>query len=65
MQTILNSFSSLDKDDGAGIQFILRPADPSWRKSASEYAQSKREGKSTKKFTMGKGLYDLSGIYCY
>ena len=27
MQTILNSFSSLDKEDGAGIQFLLRPAD--------------------------------------
>ena len=59
MQTILNSFSSLDKEDGAGIQFLLRPADSSWRKSASEYAQSKREGKSPKKFTIGKGLYDL------
>ena len=59
MQTILNSFSSLNKDDGAGIQFLLRPANSSWRKTASEFANSKREGKSTKKFTIGKGLYDL------
>jgi hypothetical protein len=59
MQTILNSFSSLGKEDGAGIQFLLRPADSSWRKNASDYAQSKREGKSSKKFTIGKGLYEL------
>jgi len=60
MQTILNSFSSLDKDDGAGIQFLLRPADTSWRKTASEYANSKRKGTSpSKKSAFGKALYDL------
>ena len=59
MQTILNSFSSLDKDDGAGIQFLLRPANPSWRKVASEYANSKRKGTSSKKSAFGKALFDL------
>ncbi|HEY5268245.1 MAG TPA: DUF87 domain-containing protein [Candidatus Saccharimonadales bacterium] len=56
MQTILNSFSSLNKEDGAGIQFLLRPADTSWRKVASEYANSKRKGKAGKKSTLAMGL---------
>jgi hypothetical protein len=59
MQTILNSFSSLDKADGAGIQFLIRPANPSWRKTASEYANSKRKGTSSKKLSFGKSLYEL------
>ena len=56
MQTILNSFSSLDKEDGAGIQFLLRPAGTSWRKTASEYANSKRRGKENKKTALGLAL---------
>jgi hypothetical protein len=48
MQTILNSLSSLEKEDGAGIQFLIRPADAGWRKIASEFANSKRKGKSAK-----------------
>jgi hypothetical protein len=59
MQTILNSFSSLDKDDGAGIQFLIRPANSSWRKTASDFANAKRKGISTKKSAFGKALFDL------
>jgi len=44
MQALLNALSTLDKDDGAGIQFLMRPADGSWRKSASGVASSKRKG---------------------
>ncbi len=56
MQTILNSFSSLDKEDGAGIQFLLRPANTSWRKTASDYANSKRKGGEKKKTALGVTL---------
>lgn len=49
MQSLLNSLSTLDKEDGAGIQILLRPADPSWRKTASSIASHKRKGKSSKK----------------
>jgi len=45
MQTLLNSLSSLDKEDGAGIQILMRPANPGWRKAASAIASSKRKGK--------------------
>ncbi|HLC91513.1 MAG TPA: type IV secretory system conjugative DNA transfer family protein, partial [Candidatus Saccharimonadales bacterium] len=49
MQSILNALSTLEKDDGAGIQIMLRPADSSWRKSAHEIASKKRKGHSEKK----------------
>lgn len=51
MQSLLNAFSNLTKEDGAGIQFLLRPADSSWRKHAHQRAAAKRTGK-----TKAKGL---------
>ena len=44
MQSVLNSLSTLDKEDGAGIQILLRPANPSWRKKASSHASTLRKG---------------------
>jgi len=44
LQSILNALSSLDSDDGAGIQILFRPADSSWRKEASQHASKKRKG---------------------
>lgn len=49
IQSLLNALSELDKEDGAGIQILLRPADPSWRKRASEEASKKRKGNGGKK----------------
>lgn len=49
MQSLLSSLSMLDKDDGAGIQILLRPADPSWMKRAQGIASKKRKGKEGKK----------------
>lgn len=49
MQSLLNALSTLDKDDGVGIQFLLRPANPAWRKNASLLAGKKRKGKESKK----------------
>ncbi|HUC95772.1 MAG TPA: DUF87 domain-containing protein [Candidatus Saccharimonadia bacterium] len=51
MQTILNSMSALDKEDGAGIQFLIRPANPGWRKVASDFANKKRKGNGGSKST--------------
>lgn len=48
MQSLLNSLSTLDKEDGVGIQILLRPADPEWRKSANDTASKKRKGKESK-----------------
>ena len=46
MQSLLNALANLSKEDGAGIQILMRPADPSWRKKASEVAKNKRKGGS-------------------
>lgn len=48
MQAFLNALSSLTKEDGAGIQILLRPADSAWRKHSVHEASSKRKGKSNK-----------------
>ncbi|HUP26372.1 MAG TPA: hypothetical protein VM124_01855, partial [Candidatus Limnocylindrales bacterium] len=49
IQSILNAMSTLEKDDGAGLQIMLRPAPPSWRKQAQGVASKKRKGKDNKK----------------
>lgn len=46
MQSILNALSTLDKEDGVGIQIMMRPANPGWRKAASGVASKKRGGES-------------------
>lgn len=48
LQSILNALSTLEKEDGVGIQILMRPADPSWRKSASGFASKKRKGEDSK-----------------
>lgn len=49
MQSLLNALSTLDKEDGAGIQILMRPANPDWRKKAQGVAGKKRKGKEDKK----------------
>ncbi len=49
IQSLLNSLSSLEKEDGVGIQILMRPADPSWRKKAAAIASSKRKGNKKNK----------------
>ncbi len=49
MESLLNALSTLEKEDGAGIQILIRPADPAWRKAANDVADSKRKGKAKKK----------------
>lgn len=49
MQALLNSLSTLGKEDGVGIQILLRPAHSGWRKFASGIASKKRKGKDSKK----------------
>lgn len=49
IQSLLNALSELDKDDGVGIQILLRPANLDWRKRASDQASKKRKGKESKK----------------
>lgn len=57
MQSILNALSSLQGDDGVGIQILLRPADSDWTKKAISLAESKRDGKDG-----GKSPFDKAGF---
>lgn len=58
MQALLNSMSTLDKEDGAAIQILLRPANPEWRKKANDLANTKRKGDDKGK----KGAEQFFGI---
>lgn len=49
MQALLNSMSTLTKEDGSAIQILMRPADSGWRKKAGTLASQKRKGGDTSK----------------
>lgn len=48
INSLLNALSTLEKEDGVGIQILVRPAPDTWRKKASEVASKKRKGKDKK-----------------
>lgn len=49
MMSLLNSLANLDKEDGVGIQILMRPAHEGWAKTATGIASKKRKGKDSKK----------------
>ena len=57
MQSLLNSFSTLSPEDGAGIQIMLRPAAKSWTGKAVAVAQKKKKDKGKKKGASLVGSY--------
>ncbi|MEK7594084.1 MAG: DUF87 domain-containing protein [Patescibacteria group bacterium] len=61
MQALLNALGTLGKEDGAGIQILIRPAHPSWRKTAQEVASKKRKGH--KSFSGGGLAKDLATAF--
>lgn len=56
MQTILNSLASLTKDDGAGIQILIRPAHDKWSKHAIGLAGKIKKDKGKKGGLSWKGV---------
>ncbi len=48
MISLLNALSTLTKEDGAAIQFLIRPADSSWTKISHDLSKKKRTGKDKK-----------------
>lgn len=48
MQSLLNALSSLQTEDGVGIQILMRPAHSGWTKTAKAVANKKRKGKDKK-----------------
>ena len=55
---ILNALSSVNKNEGAAVQILFRPADKSWAERAKEYIENVQKGKKTK--TVGAGIGDLA-----
>ncbi len=45
MEALLTTIAALDKQDGAAVQIMLRPADPKWTKRSVKVADSKRKGR--------------------
>ncbi len=57
MQAILNSLSGLQREDGAGIQILLRPAPEKWTKVSISKANKIRKDKGVK-----TGLVSMKGV---
>lgn len=63
IQSILNAMSTLTKEDGAGIQILLRPADSEWRKNAASEADTKRSGGKVKESSIEKMFSSTGQIF--
>ncbi len=59
MQAVLNALSTLDKEDGASIQILLRPADRKWQQASSTIASNIRNGKSSNK-SLFQGILSIA-----
>jgi hypothetical protein len=53
MRAILNALSSANKDDGAAIQLLLRPASDKWSRRSTSSADRIRKGKKTAGMDIG------------
>lgn len=52
-RALLNALSAASKEDGIGVQFLLRPAKSGWSQKSEAYTKSKRDGKDKKKGVFG------------
>ncbi len=48
MSSLLNSLANLEKEDGVGIQILMRPAHEGWTKTSTGISSKKRKGKESK-----------------
>ncbi len=60
MIALLNALSGANKEDGAAIQILLRPAPEGWSKSSSKVTQKIRQGKNSKAGApIGTGILEM------
>ncbi len=52
-RALLNALSAASKDDGIGVQFLLRPAKDGWSQKSEAYTESMRKDKGKKKGMFG------------
>ena len=48
MQSLLNALAKLEKEDGVGIQILVRPASETWTRNSKSSAAKLRDGKKKK-----------------
>ena len=66
MQALLNALSTLDKEDGASIQILMRPAHGQWQHNASALAGELRKGNKSKsgmQHTLAIGKQLVEALY--
>lgn len=59
MQSVLNAFSTMGKEDGAAIQILFRPAGSKWTKGSISTANKMRKGKQK---SVGSAGFTGSGV---
>ncbi|MBT4277833.1 type IV secretion system DNA-binding domain-containing protein [Candidatus Falkowbacteria bacterium] len=65
LNSIINALSKMESDDGAAIQFVVRPTISNWRAYGTKIAGEVRKGKSLKEAVSSKGSLGseiMSGI---
>lgn len=60
-RAMLNALSGATKEDGIGIQILIRPAEQGWTKAAVSVAEQIKKDKGVKK-GFGSGGFDVKGI---
>ncbi|MDD5437876.1 MAG: type IV secretion system DNA-binding domain-containing protein [Patescibacteria group bacterium] len=55
MNTITNALSKIGDKDGAAIQFLVRPADPKWRREGIRIAREMQQGQKYSQVSKGLG----------
>jgi len=56
-RSLLNALSTASREDGIGVQFLIRPASEGWSQKSDDYIEKMRKGKSK-----SKGLFSLAGV---
>ena len=59
---ILNALSSLNKNEGAAVQILFRPADKKWLENTKKHVESIQTGKSTTTTGAGLGQFAMDVI---
>jgi hypothetical protein len=57
-RALLNALSGATREDGVGIQILIRPALPGWAKAASDVANQIRKNKGVKSGFQTKGIIE-------
>ena len=63
-RALLNALSSATKDDGIGVQFLIRPAREGWSKSSESYIDNMKKNKGKKTGLAAGGAAKIGRASC-